>query len=107
MPDRYSRHYYDIYCMCKKGVDKIAISKPDLLEEVALFKNKFYPRGWARYDLARFGTLSLLPAEHSLERLKRDYEKMRKMIYGEYPSFEQILEVIKNLEKEINEVRCE
>ncbi len=43
-----------------------------------------------------------MPAEHSLERLKRDYNDMKSMIYGEYPSFEEILKVISQLEKEIN-----
>ena len=63
---------------------------------------KFYPRGWARYDLAKFGTLKLIAAPHSVERLRKDYEDMKSMIYGEYPSFDNILKVIEELEKEIN-----
>lgn len=102
MPVRYSRHYYDIYCMCKNGVKDKALKDPKLLEDVASFKMKFYPRGWARYDLARFGTLKLIPAEHSLGRLRKDYDDMKSMIYGEYPSFDEILNVIRQLEKEIN-----
>jgi hypothetical protein len=38
-----------------------------------------------------------------LKALKQDYANMREMIYGETPSFEEILECIGNLEKEINE----
>ena len=102
IPTRYSRHYYDIYCMCRNNVKEKALNDSKLLEDVALFKMKFYPRGWARYDLAKFGTIRLIPAEHSLERLKRDYNDMKSMIYGEYPSFEEILKVISQLEKEIN-----
>lgn len=63
---------------------------------------KFYPRGWARYDLAKFGTLKLMPAEHSLTRLRKDYDDMKSMIYGEYPSLDEILNVIELLEKEID-----
>ena len=102
IPSRYSRHYYDIFCMCKNGVKESALQNPKLLEDVALFKMKFYPRGWARYDLAKFGTLKLIPAPHSVERLRKDYEDMKSMIYGEYPSFDNILKVIEELEKEIN-----
>ena len=102
VPARYARHYYDIYCMCINGVKDSAIKSPKLLEDVALFKMKFYPRGWARYDLAKFGTLKLLPAEHSVTRLRKDYNDMKSMIYGDYPSFDEILEVIEQLEKEIN-----
>ena len=102
IPLRYSRHYYDIYCMCKNGIKDSALKQPKLLEDVALFKAKFYPRGWARYDLAKFGTLKLMPALHSVERLKKDYSSMKSMIYGSYPSFDELMDVIKNLEDEIN-----
>lgn len=80
IPSRYSRHYYDLYCMAKTDVKIQALGQPDLLEKVADFKMKFYPRGWARYDLARMGTLKLLPAEHSIPALKEDYAKMRSML---------------------------
>ena len=88
--------------MCKKGIKDTALKDPKLLEDVAEFKNKFYPRKWARYELARFGTIKLMPANHSVERLKKDYEAMKAMIYGEYPSFDEILLTIEELEKEIN-----
>ena len=88
--------------MCKNDVKKAALKDSKLLEDVASFKEKFYPRGWARYDLAKFGTLRLMPAEHSLNRLRKDYADMKSMIYGEYPSFDEILKVIKELEKEVN-----
>ena len=102
MPSRYSRHYYDLYCMIKKGIGDVAINNLKLLEDVALFKMKFYPRKWARYDLAKSGTIKLLPASHSLERLKKDYSDMRSMIYGDYPSFEEILKTIDAFEKMLN-----
>ena len=34
--------------------------------------------------------------------MKADYAAMRNMIYGEYPSFDEILSTIKKLESEIN-----
>lgn len=102
IPARYSRHYYDLFCMANTTVKNKAISQPDLLEKVAEFKKRFYPRGWAKYDLARIGTLRLMPAVHSIPDLKMDYENMKAMIYGKNPSFDEILECIADLENEIN-----
>lgn len=102
IPARYSRHYYDLYCMSKTSVKDNAIAQPELLDEVARFKNKFYPRGWARYDLAKVGTLRLTVAKHNEQTLRQDYVRMRSMIFGEYPSYEEIMDGITKLEKEIN-----
>ena len=102
IPDRYSRHYYDLYEMSRTHVKDDAISQPELLIKVADFKNKFYPRGWAKYDEARIGTLKLMPAKHSIDRIAADYIKMKSMIYGEIPSIEEILQAIAELEMEIN-----
>lgn len=89
--------------MAETDIKERAIAQPDLLEEVARFKDKFYPRKWARYDLAKIGTLRLTPAKHSLERLRNDYTSMRDMIFGDYPSFDEIISGIQKLEGEINE----
>lgn len=103
IPMRYSRHYYDLYCMAGSPVKDNALEMPELLRDVAAFKEKFYPRNWARYDLAKFGSIRLMPPEHSIESLKDDYKAMQSMIYGVCPPFDKILQVIEELEKEINE----
>lgn len=102
IPSRYSRHYYDFYCMAKKGVLESAIKDKNLLIDVAEFKRKFYPRGWAHYELARIGTIKLYPAESSIQKLKKDYENMKKMIYGKSPEFDDLLDYIKDVEEHIN-----
>jgi len=98
IPDRYSRHYYDLYCMSKTNVLEKALKQPDLLLQVAEFKRKFYPRNWAKYELARMDSIKLMPAEHSIKRLEADYGVMRAMIYGEYPPFEEVLKRLRELE---------
>lgn len=103
IPARYSRHYYDVYCMANSKVKDDALALPELLTQVAEFKQKFYPRGWAKYELARIGTLKLYPAEHSIPEIRKDYYKMHNMIYGNYPNFDVILDSIKKLEDEINQ----
>ena len=57
---------------------------------------------WAHFELCKPGTMLLQPSEHALPTIKADYVAMRNMIYVDYPSFEDILLTIKQLESEIN-----
>lgn len=59
MPQRYSRHYYDLYRMAATSVKEVAFSRLDLLKKVVDFKMKFYPRAWAKYSEAVSGSLKL------------------------------------------------
>lgn len=102
IPPRFSRHYYDVYRMAKLGILDRALEQSDLLKQVADFKAKFYPRKWARYDLARIGTLRLTPSDAHKEALRRDYAKMAGMIYGERPEFDELMANIAEIEKKIN-----
>jgi hypothetical protein len=101
-PSRYSRHYYDVYCMTKTPVKDCALADTELLKRVVDFKDKFYRCPWARYDLAKRGTMRLMPPEYNIEKLRDDYEHMQNMIFGEKPSFEEILDGIQKLETEMN-----
>lgn len=65
-PSRYSRHYYDLYCMMNSSVKDDALVDIELLNKVVLFKEKFYRCPWARYDEAKVGTLRLTPPERRL-----------------------------------------
>lgn len=102
MPKRYSRHYYDLYCIANSENKQMAYNNLDLLKKVVEFKMKFYPRKWAKYEEAVPGTIKLLPPSYRLSDLEKDYISMSEMMFGEYPSFEELMEFIKHLEKEIN-----
>ena len=102
MPIRYSRHYYDLMRMAQSAVTPQALGDLDLLQDVVAFKSKFYPCAWARYDLAHPGSFKLLPPDSAISSLKRDYEQMQIMIFGEIPTFDQILEALSDLQDEIN-----
>jgi predicted nucleotidyltransferase component of viral defense system len=101
-PSRYSRHYYDLARLAQAEIKDKALQDLELLESVVAFKQKFYPRGWARYDLARPGTLRLVPTDHVLASVEQDYRAMGNMIFGEIPSFDEIMSNIGSLELEIN-----
>ncbi len=103
-PARYSRHYYDVAMMADRAVKKEACRDLDLLAAVVKHKQIFYPSGWARYALAKPGTLKLAPAESRLPELRRDYQSMAVMIFGEPPPFDRIVKTLAALEAEINDL---
>ena len=102
MPQRYSRHYYDLYRMSIAEVKDKALASIDLLQKVVDFKKKFYPRAWARYEEAVPATLKLAPPDFRLQTLERDYANMRDMLYGDVPAFETVIEAVRLLEREIH-----
>lgn len=102
MPSRYSRHYYDLYCIAHSESKVAAYEDLDLLGRVVEFKMKFYPRKWAQYELARPGTMKLCPPEYRYAALEEDYAVMQGMMFGECPSFADLMAFIRELEAEIN-----
>lgn len=102
LPLRYARHYYDVYKMYDTEIKKTAINDYGLLFDVINFKSKFYRRNWAKYDDILERKLKLVPSPNRLEELHRDYQSMEEMIYGDYPSFNELVKVLKDLENEIN-----
>ena len=88
--------------MAASKVKDAALADLDLLASVVAFKQRFYPRGWARYDLARPGTFRLVPEGQVLASVKEDYRAIVNMIFGEYPDIEKIMSQLKSLEDEIN-----
>lgn len=102
MLPRYSRHYYDVYKISLTKYKDKAYSNLDLLTKVRNFKKKFYPVSWAKYDSAVPGEFILVPNEERIKELKEDYENMKEMLNDDSISFEQLIEEIKKIEKEIN-----
>ena len=101
-PPRYSRHYYDLAKMAWPSIKERALADPGLLADVVAFKQRFYPRGWARYDLANPGTTVLAPNGHVLASVRSDYRAMENMIFGDIPDIDEILTVLQMLQEEIN-----
>jgi hypothetical protein len=103
LPDRYSRHYYDLAMLAQSPLRGDALADLALLEQVVHHKQAFYPSGWAKYDLAHVGSLRLVPTEERRAALERDYRSMSVMIFGDPPPFGEIIEVLAALEQEINQ----
>ena len=105
MPMRYARHYYDIFCIATSKHKKSALQDLELLEKVVLFKQKFYPRKWARYEEANSRNIRIVPDEHRWVELRGDYINMSEMFFGDYPSFDELMRKIIELEEEIHNIK--
>jgi hypothetical protein len=102
MPQRYSRHYYDMYKLAGSAIKHAALADLQLLQDVVTFKQRFYPSRWARYEDARPGTFRLIPAAERMAELRQDYRDMEVMIFGDLPAFDDLIDTLRRLEDEIN-----
>ncbi len=100
--DRQSRHYYDLVKLQEAGIGARALQRLDLLAAVAAHKAIFFSDPAAKYDEARPGSLQLLPPPSRHAELREDYTKMREMIFGQPPSFEHLLAVLTEIQRQIN-----
>lgn len=104
--DRLSRHYYDLHQLIKAGISQTALSDLTLLYDVINHKKKYFRAGWAQYDTAIPGTLSIVPNQRLQEPLLKDYTQMENMLFGEIPQFESIIESLKTFEDQINGLKA-
>ena len=100
--DRISRHYYDLAMLAHSKYKPAAIEDLQLLARVVEHKKCFFRCGWANYDQAKPGSLCLLPRPQRLAGLQRDYAQMSSMFFGDRPSFDDVLQILADLENEIN-----
>ncbi len=105
MPARYARHLYDVYNMSNSWVKESAFKRRELLEKDVAFKQKFYYAKSAHYETATLKTIMLVPGGCLHKELQEDYQAMRNMIYGNIPEFDEILEFLKKLEKEVHRLK--
>ncbi len=102
VPPRMSRHYYDIYAMADSPIYKKALENISLLKNVADHKTLFFRDNKAHYEEAASSDLRLLPREDQMSALKNDYRQMQQMFFEEPPAFDRIIEKLRGVEKEIN-----
>lgn len=104
-PVRYSRHYHDLYQLGNSFVKDEALADRNLLADVVDRKDKLYHCPWAKYDECLTGKMHLLPNENNKSVIQEDYKAMQNMIYGEVPSWDEIIKYLTELEKEINQCK--
>lgn len=100
---RVSRHYYDVYQLLKSGTGKVALANPELGRDCVRHARMFFNSPDLGLTTADPGTFALTPTEPMIADLRRDYTAMSGMIFGEVPSFDAVLESIKEVETQLNE----
>jgi len=101
-PDRLSRHYYDLWCLSRRGVGDEALADLELFERIARHREQFWAQTWVDYSTLRRGSIALLPHEREIEDWRNDYLAMREMIFGEPPAFDEILAEVARFEAALN-----
>ena len=104
IPKRYARHYYNLYCISNSEYKEKALKNLVLLEKVITFKEKFYPRKWAKYEEATSKKIKLIPEEYRFKEIEEDYKHMAEMFFEDYPSFKEIIKKLAELEDEIHKI---
>lgn len=100
--NRASRHYYDLHRLHPAVNAEAWLLDVALRESCVLHADIFFSRPRDRRDLATPGSFTLFPNAGMQAALRADYERMRGMIFGSAPSFEEVLASIEDLERRVN-----
>ena len=102
IPQRYSRHYYDVYCMLQNTSFEQEIFKNiGLLSDVTKFNDKFYRCSWVNFNQVNITNIKLIPPEYRKKEITNDYKSMQEMIFGEKPSLENIFLCLTDFEERL------
>lgn len=100
-PDRLSRHYYDVSRLYR-ALGDAALTDTGLLAQVVKHKEVFFRAAAASYETARPGSLRLVPGTGLEAALRNDWRDMQEMLFGEAPSFDEILADVQAIEERMN-----
>lgn len=97
-----SRHIYDLVKLYNSEYGTMAINDLKLLADVVLHKSTFYKDNKADYGNATPSNIKIVPTLELNDSFKADYEEMAKsMIIGNPPTYNELLEVLKNIEQSL------
>jgi len=99
---RVSRHYYDVHMLSAAGIADAALDDEALGADCVAHARLFFNRPDLDLEHAAPGTYSLTPSKEMLNPLRRDYDAMAGMIFGEVPSLDQVLARVSELETRLN-----
>jgi len=68
-----------------------ALDRPDLLADVIHHSRLAFASGWMKLDEAQRGDLNLRPPADMRPIIAKDYAAMQGMIFGDGPTFEEVM----------------
>jgi predicted nucleotidyltransferase component of viral defense system len=100
---RYSRHYYDVYKLLNSNIGKNIVEKKHLAIDCARHAQIFFNSAALDLKSAYIGTFSIVPSGAMIKDLKRDYEAMSGMIFGQVPKFEEVIDALETFAHYLNQ----
>jgi len=106
-PERLSRHWYDLFMLNNSWVGEQAVLRDDILKSVLEYKKAFFNASYANYEDCWNGHLRLIPSSENQDILSLDFAHMidASMFYEVPPSFVEIIESLRCLEIELNNIQ--
>jgi hypothetical protein len=100
---RVSRHYYDLHCLTKTDAGREALKNLELSADCVRHARMFFDR--PDYDLATAtrGTFAIAPTAEMVNLLRRDYANTVAMVFGQAPTFDEILASVTTLDAAANQ----
>jgi len=100
---RMARHYYDLWCLIKRGIADKAASRDDIFLRTAHHREVYFKWTWMDYGTLRKGKLRLLPPTDQETEWRQDYQAMSGvMFFGSVPDFDEVLHVVGEFESRFN-----
>lgn len=101
-----SRHLYDLYVMMNKDFAKKAVIDDILWESIRHHREIYTSVRDIDYTPDVRKRLRLIPRENILDTWRADYDAMKEsMIYGNKPSFDELLEDMSELQRVFREIQ--
>jgi len=103
--DRLSRHLYDLEKLMDTEHGIEAVKNIDLYNGIVSHREKFNALRGLDYSNHIPSKISIVPLESVINDYKKDYEAMTNyMIYGEYLTFEKLIDRISELQERVNKI---
>ncbi len=103
--NRLSRHLYDLYQLSKSEYAKGAVKDEKLYTTIVKHRQLYTRMGGVNYNLHQPNTIWFLPPASVLSEWENDYNTMKEtMIYGESPSFEELILHLEHVNHSINQL---
>lgn len=103
--ERLSRHLYDVYKISLTEVADRALSNKELYETIVKHRYSFTCLGGVNYNLHQPQTINIIPSPELMQAWSTDYKTMQEqMIHGESSSFDVLIDSLKTLNEQINEI---
>lgn len=100
---RVSRHYYDVHMLMAAGTGDAALANPALGRDCVAHARLFFNSPDLDLAHAEPGNFALVPSDAMIADLRRDYDAMAGMIFGEIPAFDDIMETVSRLQDRLND----